>query len=141
MVGNLNKTESVYSLFSHLALQHTFLLSINVIFLHTCAQVCVVSYPILKPTKKHVKFLWLCVEDEYVNKVIGIVCNYRCNAGALFYLKKSVLNEWEEPTTIVKTSITNHLKGFVLYLETIRWHNFFLCRKIEIKRTAVFSVI
>jgi len=108
----------VYSFVSHLALQHTFLLLINVIFfLHICAQFCVVLYPIFKPTKKHVKCSWLYVEDEYVQKVINFVCNYRCNVGALFYFNKGVINEWEEPTTILKAPITNHIRDFVLYLE------------------------
>ena len=48
-VGNLNKTEYLY-IVSHLALQHTYYQH-SVKFLHTCAQVCVGSYPIFQSEK------------------------------------------------------------------------------------------
>jgi hypothetical protein len=61
---------------SHLTLQHIFLPLMYYEILHTCTQVCALSYPIFKPNKKHVNCLWLYVEDAYVQRLLNIVRQY-----------------------------------------------------------------
>ena len=94
-VGNLNKTEYL-CIVSHLALQHTFLLSMYCEFLHTCAQV---SYPIFKCEKEPMNCSWVFVEGEFLQSVLSFVRNYTTqnyamlypfNENALFYQERSV---------------------------------------------------
>ena len=60
-VGNLSKNEYL----SHLALLHIFFLSMKCEILHTCAQVCTISYAIFKYENEHVNSLWLSVVEQF----------------------------------------------------------------------------
>ena len=74
LVGNLNRTEYCRYLPIWLC---NILSYYQCEILHTCAQVCALSYSFFKCEKEHVNCSWLSIQNESIQIVLNIVC--QCN--------------------------------------------------------------